>query len=48
MSWEQQSDMNLNSSSEARAKSQEIRSKVQGLIQSSCSDAMAAWSQTNK
>ena len=48
LSWEQQTDMQLNSSTEARAKSLELRNMVNQLINTSCKEAMSAWNQTNK
>ena len=48
LSWEQQTDLQLNSSTEARAKSLELGNMVKELINSSCNEAMSAWNQTNK
>ena len=46
--WEQGSDSNINTSTEARSKSLEMVSMVRDTIRASCAEAMAAWNQTNK
>ena len=48
LSWDQHSDKHLSNSTDARARSLELRRKVEALLQSSCSELMEAWGASNR
>ena len=48
LSWDQHSDKHLSNSTDARARSLELRRKVEALLQSSCSELMDAWGASNR
>jgi hypothetical protein len=48
LSWDQHSERDLASSTDARARSQELRGKVGALLLSGCQELMDAWGASNK
>ena len=48
LSWHQHSDKNLSNSTDARARSAELRTKVEALLMASCKELIDAWGASNK